>query len=125
MKKRIERTNFKGAVNVPPSKTYVHKYLIGAALANGVSRISNVDMSRDVISTLESIKQLGADYFIDGNTVTVTGTGGNIRTAAANESAIKLNCRESGASLRFLIPVSLTRTTRFSIRRQEAIISDG
>ncbi|MBP5249854.1 MAG: hypothetical protein J6Z46_07610 [Lachnospiraceae bacterium] len=125
MKKRIERTNFKGTVNVPPSKTYVHKYLIGAALANGVSRISNVDMSRDVISTLESIKQLGADYSIDGNTVTVTGTGGNIRTAAANESAIKLNCRESGASLRFLIPVSLTRTNNVIFSGSEALIKRG
>ena len=41
-----------GTVNVPPSKSDVHRAIICAAMANGVSRISPVALSNDIKATI-------------------------------------------------------------------------
>ena len=40
-----------GSVAAPPSKSYAHRYLIGAALAAGTSVIRNIGESADVSAT--------------------------------------------------------------------------
>ena len=49
------------------------------------------------------MKTLGAEYFIEDNVVTMQGIGGR-RVQAFD----RLNCRESGSTLRFFLPVVLT-----------------
>lgn len=89
-----------GIVNVPPSKSDVHRAIICAAMANGVSRISPVALSNDIKATIGCIKALGADAVLENNVLTVDGT-----NMYKNKTAL-LDCGESGSTLRFFIPIA-------------------
>ena len=89
-----------GTVNVPPSKSDVHRAIICAAMANGVSRISPVALSNDIKATIGCIKALGADAVLENNGLTVDGT-----KMYKNKTAL-LDCGESGSTLRFFIPIA-------------------
>lgn len=89
-----------GTVNVPPSKSDVHRAIICAAMANGVSRISPVALSNDIKATIGCIKALGADALLENNVLTVDGT-----NMYKNKTAL-LDCGESGSTLRFFIPIA-------------------
>lgn len=101
MNLRIEPSSPAGRVTVPPSKSMAHRLLICAALASGESVVHNVDFSEDVAATCDCLRALGATFRIDGSTVTVIGCGGRPRPKGI------LPCRESGSTLRFLIPLCL------------------
>lgn len=92
----------KGRVTAPPSKSMAHRLLICAGLSQGKSRVHGVDMSQDVLATIDCLKALGADVQVEGGTVTVTGV-----DALTAKPASPLCCRESGSTLRFFIPVAL------------------
>lgn len=88
-----------GEVTVPPSKSVAHRMIIAAALADGVSTISNLSRSKDILATIDCMKAFGADIKLDGDTAVITG----IRSVPENAIA---DCCESGSTLRFLIPVA-------------------
>lgn len=73
--------------------------LIAAALAGGVSEISNISRSEDIDATVDALTALGAKIFREGTVYTVIG----IKTPAA--SAV-IDCRESGSTMRFIIPIA-------------------
>lgn len=90
-----------GEVSAPPSKSFAHRYLIGSVLSRGKCVIKNIADSDDISATLSCIEQLGGSVTKDGNTVTVIPT---------NEKQIEnavFDCKESGSTLRFFIPVVL------------------
>lgn len=89
-----------GAVAAPPAKSYAHRALVAAALADGVSEIQNIGSSDDVLSTIEAVKALGAVVDIKNGTAYVTGP------ARPPKDEVLLNCNESGATFRFLLPVA-------------------
>lgn len=101
MKIKIQKGRATGAVTAPPSKSYAHRLLIAAALAEGESVIYNVAYSQDILATLDCLMALGARVEKNGSTVRMVGTGGKVNATG------DLCCRESGSTLRFLIPVSL------------------
>lgn len=88
-----------GTVVVPPSKSMAHRMLICAALAHGESVVAGVDLSEDIAATVDCLRALGAEITVDGSTVTVRGGFPVTRGV--------LPCRESGSTLRFLIPLCL------------------
>lgn len=90
-----------GEVSAPPSKSFAHRYLIGSVLSRGKCVIKNIADSDDISATLSCIEQLGGSVTKDGNIVTVIPT---------NEKQIEnavFDCKESGSTLRFFIPVVL------------------
>lgn len=99
MNVRIKPSKLIGRVNAPSSKSFSHRMLIAAALAGGVSEISNISASEDIDATVGALTALGAKIFREGNTYTVMG----IKTPAA--SAV-IDCRESGSTMRFIIPIA-------------------
>lgn len=99
-KVRVLPSVFNGEVTLPPSKSDVHRAILCASLARGKSVISPVDMSQDILATIDCAKALGADITVDGSTVYVDGTN------LFGSKAAELNCRESGSTLRFFIPVA-------------------
>ena len=99
---RILPGHAKGSVTVPPSKSVAHRMLICAGLADGVSTVRNIGDCEDVRATLDCLIRMGADCRADGGSVTVRG--GLLR----QEPQEPLPCRESGSTLRFLIPPALT-----------------
>ena len=94
----------KGAVTPPPSKSQAHRLLIAAALAEGESVLSNVALSQDISATIRCLEALGASFRREGDAIAVTGLGN--RRARGGELP-RLDCGESGSTLRFLIPVAL------------------
>jgi len=96
-----------GAVAPPPSKSQAHRLLIAAALADGVSRISNVAFSQDIEATMRCLGALGAELERDGSTVVVRGMGANAMSPLRRLAPPRLDCGESGSTLRFLLPVAL------------------
>lgn len=101
MKVKILPSKTTGEVSAPPSKSFAHRYLIGSVLSRGKCVIKNVADSDDISATLSCIERLGGSVTKDGNTVTVIPT---------NEKQIEnavFDCKESGSTLRFFIPVVL------------------
>ena len=91
----------RGTVSAPPSKSMAHRYLIGAALSGRKCTLSGIDFSEDILATVDCLKALGADISVCRDEVTV-----NPRTFM-KDCAHVLNCRESGSTLRFFIPLAL------------------
>jgi len=89
-----------GEVSAPPSKAYTHRMLIAALLANGTSKISNPLVSDDTKATLRAVKALGAETELLENCWTIRGA--ELLKTPKNP----INCGESGATLRFMIPVA-------------------
>ena len=89
-----------GTVNVPPSKSDVHRAIICAAMANGVSRISPVALSNDIKATIGCIKALGADAVLENNVLTVDGT-----NMYKNKTTF-LDYDKKRSTLRYLNPIT-------------------
>lgn len=101
MKVKILPSKTSGEVSAPPSKSFAHRYLIGSVLSCGKCVIKNIADSDDISATLSCIEKLGGSVTKDGNIVTVIPT---------NEKQIEnavFDCKESGSTLRFFIPVVL------------------
>ena len=96
-----------GNINVPPSKSMAHRYLLGAALTGENSVLSGVDYSEDIMATVDCLDALGVCITTDGDKVTVSGK-------ITAEDGACLNCRESGSTLRFLIPIALCSGKRIT-----------
>jgi 3-phosphoshikimate 1-carboxyvinyltransferase len=81
-----------------------HRAILAAALADGVSRITNVAYSEDILATLSAVSLLGAKVTQKTNEVIIQGVS-DLSAFPGGE----VFCNESGSTLRFLIPVfSLT-----------------
>lgn len=102
MKVKISPSRLCGEISAPPSKSYAHRLMICAALAEGESTIHGISESEDMLATLDCIAALGARYEKLGDTVKICG-----KTGKTPEGAV-LRCRESGSTLRFMIPPALT-----------------
>ncbi|SDQ28321.1 3-phosphoshikimate 1-carboxyvinyltransferase [Carnobacterium viridans] len=94
-------TTLNGTVIVPPSKSIAHRAVICASLATGRSTIKNVQLSDDILATIEGMRSFGAIISYDDQTLTIDG----IRNGSAKEIRT-INCNESGSTLRFLIPLA-------------------
>lgn len=103
MRVRISPGRAEGSVCVPPSKSIAHRMLISAGLSAGTSRIRNIGDCEDVRATLDCLRLLGTDCLPEGDSVTVRGG------LSAAPTQMPLPCRESGSTLRFLIPIALTQ----------------
>lgn len=74
-----------GAVTPPPSKSQAHRVIIAAALADGESRLTNLDPSQDILATERCLHAL----------------------KTPSPGLPHLDCGESGSTLRFLFPLAL------------------
>jgi 3-phosphoshikimate 1-carboxyvinyltransferase len=90
----------KGEICAPPSKSYTQRMLIAASLSQGISKISGPLVSDDTEATLRAVKALGVRVNLANGCWTVEGTA---EVKAAREP---IDCGESGATLRFMIPVA-------------------
>lgn len=87
-----------GEVFAPPSKSMAHRYLICGALSEQ-SRVSGLAMSEDIKATADCLKPLGSRVDFENDTALVGGL-------CPKEEA-QLDCRESGSTLRFMLPLAL------------------
>lgn len=103
---KITPTKLKGRVQVPPSKSLAHRAIICASLAKGISRINNIEYSKDIQATIKAMKSLGTrideyeDYLIVDGTTTYT------------QQNSEIDCEESGSTLRFMVPISIVEENK-------------
>ena len=67
MRIRIEPGTASGTVCAPPSKSFGHRAVICAALAEGESRIRNLPDGQDMEATLDCLKAMGIPWERSGN----------------------------------------------------------
>ena len=106
MDARLHVSRLSGQATVPPSKSAAHRAVLCAALADGVSHITNIEYSQDIRATLGAVTQLGAKVAEEPAAVTITGRGSSGGFVTVTRPVF---CNESGSTLRFMIPLfSLT-----------------
>ena len=98
MELKVEKASkIKGVVKAPPSKSYTHRALMVACLAEGESRLQDPLYSADTMATLEACQALGCEVKVEDDHCTVQGTGGDLKTPGD-----VLDLKNSGTTLRFL-----------------------
>ncbi|MCI9630737.1 3-phosphoshikimate 1-carboxyvinyltransferase [Thomasclavelia cocleata] len=103
---KIIPTKLKGVVQVPPSKSLAHRAIICASLAKGVSRIDNIEYSKDIQATIKAMKSLGTIIEEFENYLIIDGT-----TTFTKQNS-EIDCEESGSTLRFMVPISIVEENK-------------
>ncbi|WP_346962467.1 3-phosphoshikimate 1-carboxyvinyltransferase [Clostridium sp.] len=119
MDKIIIKPNLlKGNIVVPPSKSLEHRGIIAAALSAGMSRVDNIQLSKDIEATMDIMKELGAVINTEGHSLYIDGS-----NLFSYEKKLDLKCNESGSTLRFLIPLALIKSGDYIFRGEGKLIS--
>lgn len=98
MKAIITPSPLIGTVDAPASKSVAHRALICATLADKPTNIRCSTTSDDIGATAQCLRELGAK-------INKTEYGFHVEPITTTPSKAKLNCRESGSTLRFMLPV--------------------
>ena len=88
-----------GELTVIPSKSQAHRLLICAAFSDNPTLLQCSETNRDIEATADCLAALGARIIRTDSSYTV------FPVETVPERAV-LNCRESGSTLRFLLPVA-------------------
>lgn len=107
MKINLSPTKLCGSIDIPSSKSIAHRAIICGALADGVSIINNLYLSRDIKATINCLKYLGADIDVDIDRAVIKSR------PYRSEKERVLDCDESGSTLRFLLPIALAVGGKF------------
>lgn len=95
----IQPNRLGGNLTAIPSKSQAHRLLICAAFADGPTTLICPDTNEDIEATKDCLNALGAQILRTSDGYAVTPV-----TNLCN--APVLNCRESGSTLRFLLPIA-------------------
>ena len=94
----IQPTKLRGALEVIPSKSQAHRLLICSAFADRPTTICCRDTNRDMDATADCLRALGA-------TIDRESFGYCVEPIRDIPKTALLPCRDSGSTLRFLLPV--------------------
>src|SRR5918998_5493266 len=101
----VRRSRLNGRVRCPSSKSYSHRAIAIASLADRYSTITHVLMARDTLATLTGCCALGADIKYDATKMHIKGS--NSFTPPENV----INAENSGTTIRILTAMAgLVRT---------------
>ena len=89
--------------SAPPSKSYTHRGLIAAGLADGTSHIIRPLISGDTRITMQALGDFGVPLFDDRDRITVEGTGGALEC----REGLVLDMGNSGTSFRLITSMAL------------------
>lgn len=118
MKAVIEKSKAFGSVTAPPSKSVLHRMLICAALSKEESVIENAYYSEDILATLDCLEKMGARVEKRESSVKIGGL-----DPLCIPEGVALPCRESGSTLRFLVPLALLCGRKVSFFGSEKLFS--
>lgn len=99
MKAVITPSHLNGQIDAPASKSVAHRALICAALADKPTRIKCSTTSVDIEATAQCLRELGAS-------ISKTEYGFYVKPIKEGNEKAVLNCKESGSTLRFMLPVA-------------------
>src|SRR5438105_7402128 len=90
----------RGEVRLPGDKSISHRVVMLAAIAQGVSRISNFASSADCHATLECVRRLGIEVEFPHDEVIIHGQG--LRGMNPPRLPAELDAQNSGSTLRMI-----------------------
>ena len=95
------KTVLSGKLDIISSKSDVHRCIICASLADKPTKIRFVGLSKDILTTVECVKMLGARAeFTDGCMTVIPCDRERIM------QGLTLDCQESGSTARFMLPIA-------------------
>ncbi len=71
---KIEKSKISGSIDCPTNKSYTHRAIFLASLANGVSTIKNVLRSADTDATINACKNFGIEIKENNSELIVKGS---------------------------------------------------
>ena len=95
----IKPRHLRGDLTVIPSKSMAHRMLICAAFADKPTQLICPESNRDIDATADCLVSLGAQ-------ILRTESGFSVFPGKELPKEAILNCRDSGSTLRFLLPVA-------------------
>lgn len=101
MKAIITPSKVSGSVTAPPSKSFTHRAVLIAALADGKSVIENPLICDDTMRTISICRALGAKIASHDNVLEITGCGGR-----PTPSQREINVGGSGSTIRMASPIA-------------------
>ena len=101
MNRVVAPGSLSGSFRAPASKSHAHRLLICAALGTAPVTVICDTFSDDILATIDCLAAMGAQITREESRISVTPVFANRRRGAS----CKLSCRESGSTLRFLLPV--------------------
>ena len=87
-----------GTISAIASKSQAHRYLICAAFSDAPTKLNCSETNQDIDATADCLRSLGAE-------IERTEYGYYIKPITTPPYCAELNCRESGSTLRFLLPI--------------------
>lgn len=99
MRLKVSPSTVAGKISAPPSKSYTHRALILASLADGETVIENYLSSDDTLHTINACRALGVDIQVEDGTVRIAGTGGKFSVKPRQERIFVGN---SGSTIRLM-----------------------
>ena len=94
----IKPQKLDGTVNIIPSKSQAHRILICAAFSDSPTTLICTETNQDIEATADCLRALGAE-------ITRTANGYLVNPIECIPNFAVLPCRESGSTLRFMLPV--------------------
>lgn len=95
---KIKTDNLQGTVEAISSKSFAHRFLILASVADNDTTIIINEFSNDIMTTIDCLRNLGVEIDINENEVTV-------HPSFFQKDVSDINVNDSGSTLRFLLPL--------------------
>lgn len=95
---KIKTDKIQGTVDAISSKSFAHRFLILASVADTDTTIIINEFSNDIMTTIDCLRNLGVEIEINGNEVTV-------HPSFFQKDVSDINVNDSGSTLRFLLPL--------------------
>lgn len=107
---------YSGKIQIPASKSDGQRALLCAALAKGRSRIYFLGKSKDELSMLRCVEQIGARITWNGEVLEVEGI-------TNFPKYLMLNCGESGLASRLLIAICASQQGKYQINGEGSLLN--
>ena len=95
---KIKTDNLQGTVEAISSKSFAHRFLILASVADTDTTIIINEFSNDIMTTIDCLRNLGVEIDINENEVTV-------HPSFFQKDVSDINVNDSGSTFRFLLPL--------------------
>lgn len=95
----------RGTIRVPSDKSISHRTVLFSGLASGVSQVSDVLPSADVLASLSAIRALGAKTDLTQGQNGLSGTIEGIACEPEVDGPLEIDCGNSGTTARLLLGV--------------------
>jgi len=114
MRAEVTLTSSTGRISASSSKSAMQRYIAGALMANGVSRILSPAFCDDSMAAIAIAEALGAEISVSDNMVSVTGGFNPVRS--------ELFCGESGLAARMFTPLAALHNNEIIINGKGSLL---